>query len=297
MSSGERQGLIRKQTLTADEIAEIERLAQVCDAYDRATMRVNWDTLASRSGSEVNDFLHYQDGRLIGVLSLYIFGRSEAEASGMVHPDERRRGIFRALTDAAIEELRRRSVPKVIFFSDHESRSGIAALEAIGAQYGYSEYKMVLDEPRIPTSFDERLRVEHAGPKDADDVARIITLCFGIDEADMRQGIAKNVGNESHRYIIARLDDAPIGALNLQIDEKGSGIYGFGVLPEQRGRGYGRQILARTIEYALAEGRRPIFLEVAPENERALGLYTSVGFKQTNRYDYYTMALGQWSVL
>jgi ribosomal protein S18 acetylase RimI-like enzyme len=108
-----------------------------------------------------------------------------------------------------------------------------------------------------------------------------------MDEAEMREGIHKNIGGESNRYIIARLDGAPIGALNLQLDEKGSGIYGFGVLPAQRGRGYGRQILARTIEYALAEGRRPIILEVAPENERALGLYTSVGFRQTHRYDYY----------
>ena len=86
-------------------------------------------------------------------------------------------------------------------------------------------------------------------------------------------------------------DPAPIGALNLTIDESGSGIYGFGVLPEYRGRGYGRQILARAIEYAQAVERPPIFLEVAPENDAALGLYTSVGFRETHRYDYFILAI------
>jgi ribosomal protein S18 acetylase RimI-like enzyme len=291
MAARDLHGLIKKHNLTAEEIAEIERLAQICDEHDHATMRVNWGTLASRSGSQINDFLYYEDGRLIGVLSLYTFGRGEAETSAMVHPDERRKGIFRALVGAGIDELRRRAIPKLIFFCDHESQSGIAALEALGAQYSYSEYKMVLGEPRIPASFDERLRVERAGRGDADDVARIIALCFGAEEASMRQGLYKNIESESDRYIIARLDGSPIGALNLQLDEKGGGIYGFGVLPELRGRGYGRQILARTIEYALAEGHRPIFLEVAPENERALGLYQSVGFRETHRYDYYVMAV------
>jgi ribosomal protein S18 acetylase RimI-like enzyme len=284
-------GLIKKSSLSTEEIAEIEQLAQICDAYDHATMRVNWGSLASRSGNATNDFLYYQDGRLIGTLSLYTFGGSEAETSGMVHPDERRKGIFRTLVDAAIDELRQRAIPKLIFFCDHRSRSGIAALEAIGAQYSYSEYKMELGEAQMPASFDERLHVERAGSQDADDVGRIIALCFGMDETEICQGVQKNIASESTRYIIARLDGAPIGALNLQIDEKGSGIYGFGVLPEQRGRGYGRQILARTIEYALVEGRRPIILEVAPENERALGLYTSVGFRETHRYDYHIMAV------
>jgi ribosomal protein S18 acetylase RimI-like enzyme len=291
MTNTEKHGLVKKHSLTAEEITEIAQLAQICDAHDHATMRVNWDSLASRSGNEINDFLYYKDGRLVGTLSLYTFGRAEAETSAMVHPDERRKGIFGILADVAIGELRRREIPKLIFFCDHESRAGIAALEAIGARYGYSEYKMALGEPRMPASFDERLRVERAGREDAADVAHIIALCFGADEADMRRGIEKNVGSESRRYIIARLDGAPIGALNLQIDEKGSGIYGFGVLPEQRGRGYGRQILARTIEYALAEGRRPVILEVAPENERALGLYLSVGFQETNRYDYYIIQI------
>src|SRR5262245_4768018 len=167
MANVESQGLIAKRSLTADEIAAIGRLAQACDAHDDATMRVNWDMLASRSGDRDDDFLYYQDGELIGVLSLYVFGGSAVEASGMVHPAKRCTGIFRALVDVAIAELRRRGMPKIIFFCDHKSHSGIAALGAIGAQYGYSEYKMELGEAHMPESFDARLHVVRAGPADA----------------------------------------------------------------------------------------------------------------------------------
>jgi ribosomal protein S18 acetylase RimI-like enzyme len=291
MASADRDGLVAKQTLTPAEIAEIRRLAELCDAHDQATIRVNWDSLAARPTEETNDFFYYRGGQLIGVLSLYVFGRGEAEASGMVHPEERRQGIFRMLTFAGVAELHRRDIPKLIFFCDHQSSTGIATLEVLGAQYGYAEYRMDLDVPRMPATFDERLRVERAGAADVDAVAQIIAQSFGILDADVRQGIAKHITSDTRRYYLAWLDGSPIGALNLILGEDDAGIYGFGVVPEQRGRGYGRQILALVIQAALAEGPRQVFLEVAPENDRALGLYQSVGFRETKRYDYYILGI------
>jgi ribosomal protein S18 acetylase RimI-like enzyme len=291
MASVDTNGLVAKQRLTPAEIGEIRQLAAQCDTHDQATARVNWSMLAERSGSETNDFCYYRDGRLIGVLSLYVFGRSEAEASGMVHPDERRQHIFRILVAAAVAELRRRGIPKLIFFCDHQSRAGIAFLEASGAQYGYAEYRMDLEAPRMPETFDARLRVERAGAADIDAVSQIIAQGFGMSEQETREGMAKNIASDTYHYYLGRLDGAPIGALMLILGDADAGIFGFAVVPEQRGRGYGRQILAQVIQYALANGPRQIFLEVAPENEHALGLYQSVGFRETKRYDYYIQAI------
>jgi ribosomal protein S18 acetylase RimI-like enzyme len=291
MTQSNTHGLVAKSSLTNDEIAAIAQLASICDAHDQATMRVNWDSLANRSGAAPNDFLYYQDGMLVGMLSLYAFGRGEAEASGMVHPNYRRRGIFRALVDAGIAELRRQGIPKLLFFSDHASRSGIAALHALGAQFEHAEYKMELDELHLPARFDEQLRVEQAGRAEAADIARITTSAFGGSEEDGRAYVLGNMGSDTHRYYLARLGETPIGALTLIVGGGEAGIYGFAVLPEYRGRGYGRQILARAIEQALETKPEKVILEVAPENDRALGLYLSVGFRETNRYDYYTLAI------
>src|SRR6185436_9852957 len=96
-------------------------------------------------------------------------------------------------------------------------------------------------------SFDERLHVSTATDADLDVIAHIAAVSFEHDEAESRHYVARSIHNPARRYIIARLEGQPVGSLNLSIDEEGVGIYGFGVLPEYRGRGYGRQILARAI--------------------------------------------------
>jgi ribosomal protein S18 acetylase RimI-like enzyme len=289
MTAADTSGLIAKTLLTSAEIADIEQLARICDEHDHARMRVNWDSLANRSDATANDFLYYQDGKLVGALSLYLFGRSVAEASGMVHPAYRRRGIFRALAEAGIGELGRRGVSQLLLFSDHASESGIAAMQALGAKFEHAEHKMELDELRMPTTFDEQLRVERARAEDAGEIARITGEAFGGSEEDGRNYVLGNMDSDTHHYYLARLAGTPIGALTLITGGGEAGIYGFAVLSAYRGRGYGRQILARSIEYALESKPDKVILEVAPENDRALGLYRSVGFRETQRYDYYEL--------
>jgi ribosomal protein S18 acetylase RimI-like enzyme len=293
MAHAEKQGLVEKRSLTSDEIAEIAALAAVCDAHDHATIRVNWSSLQARSGDQANDFFYYKNGVLVGVLSLYVFGSDVAEASGMVHPSERRRGVFRALVEAATAQLKRRGIPKLLFFCDHASALGIAALKAFGAQFDHAEHKMVLDQARMPATFDEHLRLERAGAEDAADFSRIVAQAFGgIDDEDLREQIARRAESDHYHYYLAWLDETPIGALTVIFSGREAGIFAFGVQQEYRGRGYGRQILARAIGYALAAEPEKIILEVEPENDRALGLYVSVGFRETHRYDYYSIDIG-----
>ena len=67
-------------------------------------------------------------------------------------------------------------------------------------------------------------------------------------------------------------------------------INSFGVLPEYRGQGYGRQILAATIDLLMAENWQQICIEVNTENPRALSVYHACGFKQVAAYEYHQLA-------
>ena len=106
----------------------------------------------------------------------------------------------------------------------------------------------------------------------------------------MRQSVAHNMQSSVYQYYIATLDREPIGTLNVQNLGGEAYIYGFVVRPEQRGRGYGKEILARAIADIVAQRPQPIFLEVETENDPAFGLYRSFGFEVTTTYDYYRLA-------
>ncbi len=93
MLNDSRHGLIAKQTLTPDEIAEISRLIDICNEHDRLRMRIGLEMLRERRGDETNDFLYYAGGQLVGYLEADSYGRKEKELTGMVHPDFRRQGI------------------------------------------------------------------------------------------------------------------------------------------------------------------------------------------------------------
>jgi ribosomal protein S18 acetylase RimI-like enzyme len=83
----------------------------------------------------------------------------------------------------------------------------------------------------------------------------------------------------------------PVGTLHLRRDGDTAGIYGFVIEPSRQGRGIGRAALRRACEQLRADGARRIGLEVDVQNDRALGLYTSVGFTSVATADYYALPL------
>ena len=88
---------------------------------------------------------------------------------------------------------------------------------------------------------------------------------------------------------LAELDQQVIGKVHLQLTADLGAIYGLGVLPEFRGKGYGRAILLMAIERLQEASAGEIMLQVEAENANALNLYKSCGFKETSTMDYYEL--------
>jgi ribosomal protein S18 acetylase RimI-like enzyme len=91
--------------------------------------------------------------------------------------------------------------------------------------------------------------------------------------------------------MVVELSGAAIGTLRLTREGDAAGIYGFVIDPDWQGRGLGRDALRRACEQLRAEGAHRIGLEVAVENDRALSLYTSVGFEPVSTEDYFALPL------
>lgn len=295
MTATPRQGVYKKWTLTDAELAEMQQLARLCQEHEPLDLRLTWDALALRTGDKANDLLYYRDDLLIGFFSIDGLGSDEAEGTGLVHPSYRRQGVFRALVTAALEECRQNKTESLILLFDHRSNAATAFANAIGAQHDFSEHSMRLDDPNHVPQITQRLDFRRATTDDAPAIAAILAqgLQAGVDAdaEQLRQSVAHNMQSSVYQYYIATLGHDPIGTLNVQNLGGDAYIYGFVVRLDQRGRGYGKELLARTIADIVAQRPQPVFLEVETENDPAFGLYRSFGFEVTTTYDYYRLAV------
>lgn len=281
------QGLVKKQGLTRADLAEIQQLAERCNTYEGLDLKLNWSILEQRPSDQTNDFLFYEDGELVGFLPLYSFSAGEAEISGMVHPAYRRQGIFTALYREVRAECQQRGLGEILLIVESISATGQAFAHSLGADYDHTEYKMVLLEAVMPARFEPRLHFRSATSEDLPMLAHITAVSFDMPEDNVSWYVADKLEHPEYGFYVGELDGAVIGKIDVSYSTHGGHIYGFGVLPAYRGRGYGRQILARTVQEILARGQQQITLEVATTNKHALSLYQSCGFKETSSYDYY----------
>ena len=294
MSQMQRQGLIKKAILTEAELAEIEELTEICNRAEHLFMRLSFMMLRGRTGNEINDFLCYEHGMLVGYLALDEWGSDEKEVIAMVHPDFRRKRIFSALLAAAREECQQRAIPNILLVCEQASVGGQACAKAIGARRDFSEHEMVLESFQERAAVDERLSLHEAGRADIDAVAAVLSASFNDPELLVTANLLKRFAQEKlPRIYLATFGEGevsckePVGTLRLDEFDGVIGIYGFGVVPDYRGRGYGRQILEETIRIIRKTSQEPIMLDVETDNAPAIGLYKSCGFRIKTTYDYY----------
>jgi mycothiol synthase len=83
------------------------------------------------------------------------------------------------------------------------------------------------------------------------------------------------------RWWLAECDGRPVGVLLLAdgIDAHAWELSFVGVVPEVRGRGIGRAILERAIDFTASAGRNALSLIVDARNRPALALYNALGFR------------------
>lgn len=283
--------MIAKQTLTPADVTEILQLAARCDRHDNSHVRLNEDFLQLRKETETSDFFWYENGELVGFLGLYQFNNHEIEASGMVHPEHRRKGIFSALVEALKQEVKRRGVSTIVFFNERISTTGAAFLQQQGAAYSFSEYWMVLGEPVAPPSV-HGITIREATEQDASEVARCLADAFDRDYEETLASVKGGNDRQDRERFVIQHQGTTVGTIALiRLADGPCTIVGFCIAPALQGKGYGREALAQTISAALDSGATDVNLEVAVQNANALRLYQTCGFAVTSAYDYYTLQL------
>lgn len=284
-----------KEKLNKADHDDINRLQEICLEADKTALKLELDYKLNRSMAvneetgNINEFMYYDEDRLVGYIGIGRFGGSSMEVNGMVHPDYRRKGIFRKLFSLVKDEWLRGELPEMLLLCDAGAAAGHEFIKTANAGYHHSEYEMYLRGSETGNAVSGRLHLRKATNGDAREILRQNSIYFGSElgeEAIILPEAEEKCG--MHIYM-AELDGKIIGKIHLETGGGVYGIYGLGVLPEYRGQGYGREMLLAGIEILKSMGDKEIMLQVYATNKNALGLYRSCGFEETSTMGYYSM--------
>lgn len=282
--------IVTKKYINKNDYNKINELMDICLKEDNVNLKLELDYKINiknnymKSLNDANEFLYYINKDLVAYIGISSFDGISAEINGMVHPRWRRKGIFKKLCYLAIEESKRRNLTNILVLCDDKSKSAKEFIKTINANYSISECGM----RRIDKSINEDnidISLRRANNSDAKEIKNLDMDFFGdfSDEIRLPEDEEKN---NKVTYLI-KLKDESIGKIKIYRNENTAFISGFGIIPEFRGKGYGKQALKESLNMLNKESIYDISLDVVAENKKALNLYKSCNFEEQSIMNYY----------
>ena len=282
-----------KMQFSAQELAQINQLVERGNAAEKIDLKINPEMLAHRSGTTVEDWLVLDYDRIVGLLSLFVFGTDIAEISGMIDPVYRRQSLFSTLAEQAVAACKERGIKRILWIIPDDVPSGTAWIATRPAPYSTAEYSMLLHTPPAVAALPPAITLRPTTHTDLPWMVELMSAGFDSSPESAAQWISKSFDSPQRSYLAVTHQHQPIGTLGIQRDyaSRKAYIFGFVIQEHWRGKGIGGAVLRHVARKLHDEGRTPIELEVEITNAQALGLYTRSGFKATNIYKYYAEQL------
>lgn len=268
-------------------VREVHHLETICNNHDHLKGSLFVDTTMNFNQGMKCIFLIYDGQQLISLLTMFAPTQHEAEITALTLPSQRGKGYFSQLLYKAVEELIKYEIPEVLFVVESQSITGKQVVKQLAVQYEYTEYSMRLDNNKyVPKSFN---RLKYLKPSH-EDLKRLIDISMIIfeDSYEDAQGMITNIFQSVTRgQYLGILNDEIIGIGSSSRDGEEVSIFGFGIVPKFRSKGYGHDLLHLIIEQLRQRGLREIVIEVDSTNAHAFNLYKNIGFKTEVAYEYY----------
>ena len=133
------------------------------------------------------------------------------------------------------------------------------------------------------------LAFRHATSDDLDTLVKLEDRCFTEDRIS-RRSFRRFLDMPRDRLIVAVAGDELVGycLVLMSAATRLARIYSIAVLPAERGRNIGEQLVREAEAAAVDAGRIVMRLEVREDNAPAIRLYQRLGYRQFGTYrDYY----------
>jgi ribosomal protein S18 acetylase RimI-like enzyme len=296
--------------ITQKEYDLINQLMDICCKHESINLKLELDYKLHLSSLADNnrettfgnkrEFLYYIENTLVAYLGISCFDGVTGELCGMTHPMYRKQGIFHRLLVLASNECQHSDFKQLLILADGSSESGMRFLKANSSSYAHSEYRMkrlsgstsqIKDNSERLTN--ESVTLRPAIKTDEKKLARFNAILFDdkepTEEDDEDNVSTLEAQQENHKTYMIELNGSSIGKINVELSGNYGFIFGFGILPEYRGKGYGRMGLTETLRLIESQGATIIELDVVCTNKNALGLYQSCDFVEQSVMNYYNL--------
>lgn len=274
--------------LTEKQLNDLERLRVACKEADGSAPNLYTHILAKPRALPAS-LLYYENDKLLGFLSAFFFYDDSVEIALLIDPSVRKRGLAKKLLLSIIPLIQAHGLLHLIFSSPSHLHDEWLLAKGFSAMH--SEYFMGRVD-RNPI-----LENIHAFPirkATADDIVILGALdeaCFPKKTNEFVERFQHLLDDRNYQIFIGFQNNIPIGKAHMRWDKQGATLSDIAVLPAHQGKGFGTMLIAHCINMALSEGKPDVCLDVETHNERALHLYTRLGFVVQNACDYWKISI------
>lgn len=117
---------------------------------------------------------------------------------------------------------------------------------------------------------------------------------------DLGERLTASLDDDSGVYLVAEVDGEVVGDGGLHANGAGHAELFMAILPDHRGSGIGRELLAASLDWARGRPElHKVVLQVWPHNDRAIALYRHAGFiVEGYRHQHWRRSNGElWDVI
>ncbi len=284
--------LVKRYQLSDAEIEALDTLLDSVKQQDGGLPAIYKHLLMLRREIPCH-FLYYTSdtpNHLIGFLSFYFFSHDSCEVSLVVHPKHRHQGIAHQLLKTLYATYLNTQQLKTLYFS-----SSTAKTEAWQQRHhmllSHIEYHLKRTQAEKETITHPKLLIRPAKRSDIQTLCLLDDACFQDQDDGMPERFQLLISDDSYAVFVAERDGHLIGKAHLRFDEDEATLSDLAIFPDFQHQGYGGELLAYTINYAIDQGFDSIELDVETTKHLILNLYLQHGFIIDSQLYFYKKTL------
>jgi len=282
------------ESLDEAKEADVKALIGACAAFDGCSPCVQIDHRLNFRKDMDSWFLLYEEGRLLGLASIFAPRSEEGEIAICVAPEARRKGYAGRLLAAARKALAGGATiggatiggARQLLVCNDRSTSGKAFVSRVGGVPEHEEHALRLTR-HILWQHPDRLKLREGGLSDVPVMTKILSAAFNDPGAETEAFVRSSFASGARRAYLGSLKGKIVATCFVADEEGVLSVNTLAVSPDEQGKGYGMEFLCAVLD--LIGRDHEILIDVDSTNVNAMKLYKNAGFDDIDVVAYYSL--------